>query len=410
MILLASLPLLAQPAYSSHSLVNLSNNPAASERAQMAAYNDDVYVAWEDSSPGNVDVFFKRSADRGETFSSALNLSENSGNSLRPRMAADGGHVYVVWQDMTSGVYDIYFIASHDGGATFGDPVIIDTSSGYSLYPRVMAMGDHVYVTWMQESVYDPCECLFDIYFVASEDGGSTWHETVNVSDDSGLSYYPYLAADMKNIYVVWWDSTPSGNPDPTMHDREILFRASHDNGFTWDDTLNLSNTADVSTYANMLARGSTVWLSWYEWDDDNYEVHYTKSTDAGRTFQDKLNLTQNEETDSHWYVPQMILQQDRLYMLWDEGVDPDYEIVFAKMPQLDADSDPDEIKQAFFDSGYFDQLEYSISLGQSEPDDYSEAFYHPAKWLAAHPYITSAYPEYFTPRSRTRSSQATCR
>ena len=45
------------------------------------------------------DIFFARSTDGGLTFSEPPeNISENTGNSLRPQISSDGDNVYVVWQ------------------------------------------------------------------------------------------------------------------------------------------------------------------------------------------------------------------------------------------------------------------------------------------------------------------------
>ena len=70
---------------------NLTNNPMDSVYGQVAAWNSNVYLLWQDSIPSdytNYDIFIKNSNDNGTTFGSSVNLSNNSGFSEHPQIAA----------------------------------------------------------------------------------------------------------------------------------------------------------------------------------------------------------------------------------------------------------------------------------------------------------------------------------
>ena len=80
-----SLPVVFQNA------TNLTNNPMDSVYGQVAAWNNNVYMLWQDSmSPGftNYDIFIKSSNDNGINFGSPVNLSDNPGFSEHPQIAA----------------------------------------------------------------------------------------------------------------------------------------------------------------------------------------------------------------------------------------------------------------------------------------------------------------------------------
>ena len=50
------------------------------------------------------------------------NLSEeNTGSSFFPQISSSGNNVYVVWEDDTPGNFDIFFAVSTDNGQTFSD-------------------------------------------------------------------------------------------------------------------------------------------------------------------------------------------------------------------------------------------------------------------------------------------------
>jgi hypothetical protein len=97
---------------------------------------------------------------------------------------------------------------------------------------------------------------------------------------------------DGNNVYVVWWTNR-SGN-------WEVMFRASSDGGKTFGDKMNLSNSPDTqSQTAEILAVGNnTVYVTWWELNE-NIHPHTNESvlrvsTDAGQTFGPVINLGTN--------------------------------------------------------------------------------------------------------------------
>ncbi len=68
---------------------------------------------------------------------------------------------------------------------------------------------------------------------------GDTWTTNKRLTNNAGASFYPAIAVDGSNIYVVWEDDTP-GNP-------EIYFKKSDDGGATWTTNKRLTNNAGDS-------------------------------------------------------------------------------------------------------------------------------------------------------------------
>ena len=98
--------------------------------APIAASGDNVYVTWWDNKTGNWEVFFARSTDNGETFDNTINLSNAMGRSEDSNIAASGDNVYVTWWDNKTGTREVYFRASTDNGETFGNTIMLNTTSG----------------------------------------------------------------------------------------------------------------------------------------------------------------------------------------------------------------------------------------------------------------------------------------
>ena len=150
------------------------------------------------------------------------NLSSNVGQSTRPAIAVTGNSVHVVWDDATSGNFDILYRRSLDGGSTF--PNIIKNLSSdleVSAFPAIAVSSNNVHVVWHSGSEGGN----FDILYRRSLDGGSTFPNIIkNLSNNMGISGFPAIAVSGNNVHVVWEDDTP----DPL---RDILYRRSTDGG-----------------------------------------------------------------------------------------------------------------------------------------------------------------------------------
>jgi len=69
-----------------------------------------IHVVWSDKTPGNSEIYYKRSTDGGSTWQSTKRLTWNSGDSRRPVVATDsGGNIHVVWEDDSPGNLEIYY-------------------------------------------------------------------------------------------------------------------------------------------------------------------------------------------------------------------------------------------------------------------------------------------------------------
>ena len=131
---------------------------------------------------------------------------------------------------------------------------------------------------------------LSSILTVASATSNTTIPATI--SNASSMQIAPILLAPMAtsgtNVYVVWLSNL-------TGH-LEILFRASSDNGQTFVDKVNLSNTPNVDSIdPQIAASGNDVYISWWEDYGNGTRVPFFKaSNDNGRTFELVLSLSDN--------------------------------------------------------------------------------------------------------------------
>ena len=117
--------------------------------ARISPAGDTLYLAWADGRNGDLDVFFMRSTNGGESWSAPLRVNDdplkNKKSQKWPRMSVAGnGRIDIAWYDYRNDAKDtpkddvefflgdtndVYVASSDDGGASFGDNVRMTGSS-----------------------------------------------------------------------------------------------------------------------------------------------------------------------------------------------------------------------------------------------------------------------------------------
>jgi hypothetical protein len=174
-----------------NSETNLSNNVGSSQFNSIAVQSSNVYVIWTQLNAGGTlaDIFLKRSTDSGATWKSSKNVSNNAAWSEHGQLAVSGSNVYILWEDKTGGDVDLFFKRSTDNGATLQSTINISNNNGASIEPRMMTVGSNIFIVWTDDSPGNK-----DILLRRSTDSGATWKTTQNLSSNTGLSQAPQIA------------------------------------------------------------------------------------------------------------------------------------------------------------------------------------------------------------------------
>jgi hypothetical protein len=92
------------------------------------------------------------------------------------------------------------------------------------------------------------------------------------------------------NVYVVWWTDIGTSN-----NNGELMFRASNDGGRTFSDKINLSNSSDTDSIDTQIAaEGGNVVVTWWEANQTSIEPFMRVSNDGGATFGPIVKLAVN--------------------------------------------------------------------------------------------------------------------
>jgi len=281
----------------------------------IAASGDTVIVIWEDSREHTKEIYYKRSTDNGATWEADSQLTAGMASSVLPAIAASGSHFHAVWQDYRDPSEEIYYNRSTDAGATWfrHADVRLSNASGFSRNPAVAAAGASVQVVW-----YDRRDDNMEIYHRRSTDFGATWGPENRLTKDSFDSYYPAVAASGQNVHVVWWDTR--GGP------KQIYYKRSTDAGGTWDPDLRLSTDSVFSVYPSIAVQDSYVHVVWYDRRDLNEEIYYKRSTDNGTTWGPDTRLTTDGSNSQY---PSLAAVGPMLHLIWLDRRDQEWEIYY---------------------------------------------------------------------------------
>ncbi|MGB6594293.1 MAG: 6-bladed beta-propeller [Candidatus Nitrosopolaris sp.] len=279
---------------------------------QLVISKNNVFVAWQmyDATKNNVYILLKRSTDGGSSFTSALNLANNTRSGYQ--IAVSGNNVYVVWQQLQGS--DLFFRRSTDGGVKFGNATALSNSTefpDYNYIPQLTAIGNNVYVAWVQRVHNTP---LLQVLFRSSNNDGGSFGNTVSVYKSTLQYMYPNLAASGNNVYLGW------------NRDGDACLLASRNNVYVaWtestqgNDSLSLSRSIDNgSSFEHPIILNK--YINIRHGNPDTNSIFYSRSEDNGSSFSIPINLT---DTSGVSDSPHIYVSGNNVYLLWQENSFP---------------------------------------------------------------------------------------
>lgn len=121
---------------------------------------------------------------------------------MNPQIVATNNNVYLLWQSNSGNVSkQLFFKRSIDGGATFENATNISDDQKNSADQLLDSSGNNVYTIWDDNSTGNS-----QIFFKRSIDGGATFSSTMSLSNPKGQSQYPDITTNNNNIYATWQD------------------------------------------------------------------------------------------------------------------------------------------------------------------------------------------------------------
>ena len=279
-----------------------------------------LHIFWQDDTPGNGELYYKRSMDSGITWTSSRRLTWTSGTCEWPAAAVDSsGCIHVVWHDYSPASLEIYYRHSTDGGLNWSIIRRLTWNPGFSGCVAIACDSTgNPHLFWVDNAAGND-----EIYYRKSADGGAVWTTNKRLTWTSGLTWYPSVAIDFaSNLHIVFQDRT-SGQ-------HEIYYKNSGDGGATWTASKRLTWNSGASTWP-VIAADSFGYLHvvWMDETPGNYEIYCRESEDWGATWSTSQRLSRTSGTSG---LPCIVVDSnDNLHVVWHDNDSGNAEIYYKK-------------------------------------------------------------------------------
>jgi hypothetical protein len=247
------------------------------DHSSASPFRDQIYAIWHDGRP----AFVNRRTGPAGSWQTPIQVSggETLGTAIGGDIKTNGaGDVFAFWP--ATGNSRIIVAKSTDGGASFGVPNVIATTSGSFdigipamdsrralIYVAAGAFStsllNNVYASWTDLTGAAGCNlpadepgantsspCKIRIWFARSTNGGVTWSVPVMLNNQPSLNdqFNQWLTVDENDgrIGVIYYDTVN----DPSRLKTDVWYQSSSDGGVTWSAAVKVTTAETNETVA----------------------------------------------------------------------------------------------------------------------------------------------------------------
>jgi hypothetical protein len=244
----------------------LTNDPAISQNPCVSVSGLLVIITWNDNRESGPGGYYIRSTDGGMNWESETLL----GGTWNLSVSASGPIVHVIWTDGRGLHPGVYYKRSTDEGITWGEDIPLTINdTAYSDSPSLSVSGSDVHVVFRDSR--KSTGTGYEIFHKHSTDGGLTWNPDTQLTNFGVTTYNPSVSVSGSGVHVVWADNH-EGN-------FEIYYEGSTDGGISWETVTRLTNNSSLSFYPFVSVSVSVVHAIWEENRDGNYEIYYKRNS-----------------------------------------------------------------------------------------------------------------------------------
>ena len=122
--------------------------------SKVSAWCNKVLIFWTaDNSNNSTQVYSLKSDTDGKKFTDKQVLSEHYVDSSNVESVIRNNELFVIWQDNNSGNQEILLVRSRDGGNTFDDIMNISNNDGTSECPSIAISKDKIHIVWEDDTL-----------------------------------------------------------------------------------------------------------------------------------------------------------------------------------------------------------------------------------------------------------------
>ena len=243
------------------------------------------------------------------------NFSDPSGLNYNATVTYQPGEIIITSFPTFSDIPSLQSVVYNFFFGTPQIPYAQATTCDPATSPQVTASPD-------AQDVYFVWEDCGEIMFQASHDGGDSFEEAKNLSNNAGISKDPRIALTGAGTVVVTWQDNTPGN-------EEIFYSRSTDGGETFNggspvgSPINLSNTNKKSDDHQLKALDDDVYVTWVDYKTGNGDIYFKASKDNdGASFGTTKNLSTNVLSFMSSRDPDLAAHDAMVSVIWTVHLD----------------------------------------------------------------------------------------
>jgi hypothetical protein len=300
-----------------------------------------IWVVWQKEVSSTHTIFYKVSSDYGHSWSFEKNITNfpsfdvNTNPSI---VQLSNGTIWVVYSalkhpppepdfDLAATPSSLNIPKGGSGTSTITVTSIGGFNSQVTLSYKIVPRASSITVSFSPNPVTPPPNGKVNSTMLITV-GALTTPETYTITV-IGTSTDP-SKTDSTTVTVTVPATSGSSNSAPVMSEitvlstsstqaqgnYEIYYKASHNNGTSWSQDVNLTNNpTDDFAPSIMQASNGTIWLAWSSIRTGNYEIFYKTSSNLGTSWSSDTQLTLDSYRDSRPAIAQM--KDGRIWVVW---------------------------------------------------------------------------------------------
>jgi hypothetical protein len=308
---------------------------AQGQPASMSDGQGNLWVVWQAGPVGRRQIYAACYTPDADTYNRSVQVSHSTGDHCNPAIAIDGtGTVYVVWQQNTSGKWDIY-MATLGNWNTSSLRRVPDSTSGTTptslnrTNPVIAASRQPsglVAIAWQDDRAGNQ-----DIYVTRSTNRFET-SLSYRVTSNSANQTNPAIAIDSLDTIVLVWTDARHGSTD--------IYGATSV-GSTWANVPVVSAGSSQSSPKVVAgSSGHVLYLTWVDNASGNPDIFYARTDGLPTSPLTGVNIV-DDTSGAAQQAPTIAAVagpngNDRVFICWEDGRNVRYsgktELYFAEV------------------------------------------------------------------------------
>jgi len=278
-----------------------------------------LWIFWTRKTVDSYNILYVTSSDGGASWSPKTQLTSsgraNSGVSVCQVL---DNTIWLVWASDRTGNYEIFYKTSSDYGTNWSNDTQLTFHSGRDLKPVVRQMSDGtIWIVWSSDRSGG-----YDLYLKDSQNNGDSWSEDIQLTTDPSLDKMPSLAQMSNGTIWLVYASDRTGNYD-------LYYKTSSDFGTSWSGNTQLSSGPKIDSNPCVFqTMDEKIWIFWSRREAAeiaNDDIYYMYSSDNGVTWSDSFQFTSDKYDDIWPSAIQTFLV--KIWVVWtsDRADQPDW-------------------------------------------------------------------------------------